>query len=195
LTGVTNGIFAVPLIAPNSTNVSYRIRLTGTDTNGFQHATTMDVSPQLVQLALASVPPGLELQFESQPFTTPTTITTVAGMTRTVTAPSPQNLAGSDYNFVLWSDGGAATHLIAVPLTNSTLTASFVTPEIVLTRAGDSIVVSWPGWADSLQLMTSTNLAAPDWQVVTNVPVQSSNLRYVQLPMTAAQQFFRLQSP
>jgi hypothetical protein len=195
LTGVTNGTFAVPLIAPNSTNVSYRIRLTGTDTNGFQQTVAMDVPPQLVQLALASVPPGLELQFESQPFTAPATITTVAGMTRTVTAPSPQNLAGTDYNFVLWSDGGAGTHLVTVPLTNSTLTASFVIPEVALTRAGDSIVVSWPDWAGSLQLMTTTNLASPGWQVVTNVPVQSSNLRYLQLPMTAAQQFFRLQSP
>lgn len=195
LTGVTNGAFAVPFIAPNSTNVSYRLRLTGTDTNGFQQTATMDVPPQLVQLALASVPPGLELQFESQPFTTPATITTVAGMTRTVTAPSPQNLAGNDYNFVLWSDGGAAIHPITVPLTNSVLTASFVAPEVALTRAGDSLVVSWPDWAGSLQLMTATNLVAPNWQVVTNVPVQSSNLRYVQLPMTAAQQFFRLQSP
>lgn len=196
LSGVTNGVFTVPTTAPDSTNVFYRVRLTGTDANGLQSSVVAEVPPQLVTLALATVPDGLTVQFEAQSFTAPTNLITVAGMTRNVTVPTPQNADGSNYDFVLWSDGGAATHSITVPATNSALTASFVAPEVALTPVGNSVLVSWPDWAGNLQLVAATNLAAPvTWQAVTNVPGRSGNLRFIQMPMTEAQQFFRLQSP
>jgi hypothetical protein len=195
LSGVTNGTFSVPTTAPNTTNAFYRVRLTGTDTNGLQHSTTMDVPPQLAQVALASVPSGLTVQFESQSYTTPTNLVTVAGMTRNLNVPSPQNFAGSNYNFVLWSDGGAPSHLITVPTSNSSFTASFVAPEVALTPNGNNLVLSWPAWANSLQLAATTNLTPPVvWVAVTNSPVPNGNLRQVSLPLNEQQQFFRLQS-
>ncbi len=196
LSGVTNGNFVVSTNAPNATNVLYRIRLTATDTNGLQQTTEAEVPPHLVQLALATVPSGMMVQFEGQPLTAPATVATVAGMTRTLSAPTPQNVGGSNYNFVLWSDGGAATHDISVPLTNSAVTASFVTPEVALTPTGNSLVLSWPDWAAGLQLMTTTNLAPPVlWQAITNAPVSNHDQQEVTLPMNETQQFFRLQSP
>lgn len=196
LSGVTNGTFTVPTNAPNTTNAFYRVRLTATDTNGLQNSATVDVSPLLVQLALASVPSGLAVQFESQAFTTPTNVVTVAGMTRILNAPSPQNVSGSNYNFIVWSDGGTQSHGVTVPTINSSITASFVTPEVTLTPAGTDLVISWPDWANSLKLAAATNLASPViWQPVTNVPLRSGNIYWVELPMSETQQFFRLQSP
>lgn len=196
LPGVTNGNFSVPPTAPNTTNAFYRVRLTGTDTNGLQHSATVDVPPLLVQVALASVPSGLAVQFESQPYTTPTNLVTVAGMTRNLTAPAPQNFAGSNYNFVVWSDGGAQSHAITVPTISSSFTASFVAPEVTLAPSGTNLVLSWPDWANSLQLATAADLTPPIlWQTVTNVPTRNGNLYYAEIPMTGTQQFFRLQSP
>jgi hypothetical protein len=196
LPGVTNGTFSVPTITPESTNAFCRVRLTGTGANGLQHIATVDVPPQLVQVALASVPSGLAVQFESQVFTTPTNIITVAGMTRNLSVASPQTFAGSNYSFVLWSDGGAPAHSVTVPLLNSSFTASFVVPAVALTPAGSGLTISWPDWANCLQLTAATNLTPPVlWQTVTNVPTRSGNQYMVQVPMTGGQQFFRLRSP
>lgn len=196
VTGVTSGNFNVPTTAPNTTNTAYRIHLTVTDTNGNFQATSTDVFPRLSTLSLATVPPGLQVMFEGESYNTPASIATVAGMERTVGAPSPQTWGGADYGFVLWSDGGAATHLFTVPLFNTNLTASFVAPAIELAAAPGQLTLTWPTWAGALQLASATNLTPPVvWQPVTNVPIQINQIFTLQLPVTEAQQYFRLQTP
>ena len=81
----------------------------------------VDVIPNLSTMTLATNPTGLQLTIDGQPVTTPATVTGVVNMTRTLGAPSPQ---GSN-TFVSWSDGGAQTHDISTPATNTTYTATF----------------------------------------------------------------------
>jgi hypothetical protein len=196
LTGAINGSFVIPTNAPLSTNVAYRVRLSVTDTNGTQQTTYIDVLPRLSSLSFDTVLSGLQVQFEGQSLNTPTSVVTVAGMTRTLNAPSPQSLGGSNYSFVLWSDGGAMLRNVSVPTTNATFTASFVQPTIGIAGGATQLVLSWPGWASSLQLYSATNLTPPvGWSLVTNVPGLSNNVLMLNLPVAGDQQFFRLQSP
>jgi hypothetical protein len=196
LIGVTNGSFAVPTTAPNSTNVRYRLRLSVTDTNGNQQTVFTEVPPKLSTLSFDTVPSGLSVQYEGQPLNTPTSLVTVAGMTRNLAAPTPQNQNGTNYSFVVWSDGGMAAHNISVPATNSSFIASFMQPEISLSANGGSLGLSWPSWAAGLQLHAASNLAPPvAWDWVTNAPTPSNNLLWLSVPITGEHQYFRLQSP
>jgi hypothetical protein len=49
----------------------------------------------------------------------------VAGIQRKIAAPSPQIVGGHVYLFESWSDGGAATHTISTPATDTAYTARF----------------------------------------------------------------------
>src|SRR6185295_7409879 len=105
-----NGAYLVPTNATTSTNSFYRVRLSVTDTNGYQQTASQDVQPQTSQLTFVTVPAGLQITLEGQPLATTTSLPTVVGMARLVGAPSPQMLSGTNYQFVVWSDGGAQTH-------------------------------------------------------------------------------------
>jgi hypothetical protein len=195
-TGVTNGTFLLPTNGPASTNVFYRVKLQATDPAGNTQGTAVDVPPSTSLLNFETVPAGLELALDGQPLTTPASVVTVAGLTRSLAAPSPQGLAGSHYSFVLWSDGGGATHNIRVPTNGTSFTAGFVTPALSLGLDRSSLWVSWPTWARTLQLASATNLAPPvSWSPVPAVPAASNGLQTVTLPWFEASRFYRLQSP
>src|SRR5262249_44469828 len=48
----------------------------------------------------------------------------------TIGATSPQTFGGAKYTFSSWSDGGAISHTITVPSTNTTYTATFISPTV-----------------------------------------------------------------
>jgi hypothetical protein len=193
--GVTNGSFQIPTTGPVSTNVFYRINLLVVDTNGNQQAVWADVFPRTSLLNLATVPPGLQVALDGQTLDCPTSVVTVAGLTRSLNAPSPQNFAGSNYNLVIWSDLGAATHTITVPTNGGTYTASYLAPTLGLSGAGSNLVLTWPGWAGAMSLASATNLAPPvAWTIVTNVAASSNSFMTLSIPTTNGSRFYRLQS-
>ncbi|MGA2747230.1 MAG: LamG-like jellyroll fold domain-containing protein [Verrucomicrobiota bacterium] len=195
VTGVAGGSYQIPTNGPDSTNVFYTVALSVTDTSGYTQSVTTEVLPETALVTLATVPNGLNVTFDGQPMTGTTSLVEVVGMDHVIGAPSPQSLGSTKYNFVLWSDGGAATHNISVPRTNSTLTASFVQPAITAAQAGNGFSLSWPQWATGLELYTTTNLSAAAWTLVSNAPASSNNLFTITVPMTNFMQFYRLQSP
>jgi glucose/arabinose dehydrogenase len=123
--GATGGTFTIPDTGESSANVWYRIHLTATDSDGNKHEVTRDILPLTAQLTLATVPTGLGLTLDGAPVTAPYTFTGVVGFRREVSAPATQTIGGVGYRFRSWSDGGAATHSIATPATNQTLTAVY----------------------------------------------------------------------
>jgi hypothetical protein len=149
----------------------------------------------LATITLATVPSGLEIELDGQPLTGTTSLVEVVGMNHVIGAPSPQSLNSTNYNFVLWSDGGAATHNFIIPPTNTTLTASFVQPGITVTQTVNGVSLSWPLWAGGMELYTTTNLSSPAWTLVTNAAAGSNNLLSITLPAANSMQFYRLQSP
>jgi glucose/arabinose dehydrogenase len=119
--GITSGSVAIPNRGEVATNVFYRFRLTVRDSGGLTHTVTRDILPRTATITVASNPTGRQLTLDGTPFTAPMSFPNVVGMIRSIGAPSPQN----GFTFSSWSDGGAATHEITVPATNTTFTANF----------------------------------------------------------------------
>jgi len=125
LTGTTGGTFTIPTTGETASNVWYRIRLTVRDSAGQTNTTSRDIMPRKVQVTLTTTPSGLSLTLDGQPIDAPYTFTGVVGIRRTIGAPSPQGVGSRIYDFVSWSDGGAATHTIATPASDTTFTATY----------------------------------------------------------------------
>lgn len=123
--GATSGSFTVPTTGHTETNVWYRIFLTVRDSGGLTHTTFRDVTPRVVNLTLATNPSGLQLRLDGQPVTAPLTFGSVVGIVRGLDAPLTQISGGTSYEFVSWSDGGAASHNISTPASAATYTATY----------------------------------------------------------------------
>ncbi len=125
ISGSTSGSFQIPDTGETAANVWYRIILTVRDSGGLTHTSYRDVLPNTSIITLASNPTGAQLTLDGQPVVAPLSVTSVVGMQRTIGAVSPQLLNGSSQQFASWSDGGAITHNISTPATNSNYTANF----------------------------------------------------------------------
>ncbi|MEK7832431.1 MAG: PQQ-dependent sugar dehydrogenase [Acidobacteriota bacterium] len=119
--GVSSGSFVIPTTGETATNVWYRIHLTVTDAGGLTHSVFRDINPRVVNLTLNTSPAGLQMTLDGQPVTSPHTFASVVGVERSIGVPNPQTI----YTFNNWSDGGAATHTISTPATDTTYTATF----------------------------------------------------------------------
>ena len=87
--------------------------------------TVLDILPRKVVLTLATNPAGLQLKLDGQPVATPLSFDAVVGITRTIEAVTPQSSGNTTYTFASWSDGGASSHDISTPSTNTTYTAIY----------------------------------------------------------------------
>ena len=120
--GVTSGSF----VAPDHEYPSYlELRLTATDSGGLGDTKSVRLDPQTVELTFESQPTRLQLVVGSDSATTPFSSTVIVGSNNSISAPSPQSLAVTPYQFVSWSDGGAQTHNIVAPATATTYTATY----------------------------------------------------------------------
>jgi glucose/arabinose dehydrogenase len=143
--GSRSGSFVPATRGETSDNVWYRIHLTATDSAGNTAEVTRDVRPRKSTVSLTTSPSGLGLTLDGAEVRSPFAFVGVEGVVRDLVAPRTQNVGGKAYEFVSWSDGGAATHSIATPTSDSTYTASYrVTGESDPTSvAGDTF--SRPG--------------------------------------------------
>jgi glucose/arabinose dehydrogenase len=124
--GSTGGSFTIPRTGHTDYDVWYRIHLTVRDSGGLMHSTFRDLQPRLADITLTASFAGLQLTLDGQPVSTPHTVTSVVGVTRTLGAPSPQTVNGTTYGFVSWSDGDAQTHTVDTPTTDTTYAATFL---------------------------------------------------------------------
>jgi glucose/arabinose dehydrogenase len=126
LTGVAGGSFP----APDHEYPSYlELRLTATDSGGLSDSTTLRLDPRTVDLSFTSEPSGLALTVGPTSQVTPFTRRVIVGSRNSVSAPTPQALAGTDELFDSWSDGGAASHDLTAPASPATFTARYRQPD------------------------------------------------------------------
>jgi hypothetical protein len=104
------------------------LQLTVTDSGGLTGTTSVQLDPRTTTLNFASSPSGLQLVVDGISATTPFARTVIVNSRHTITAPSPQMLAGKKRKFVTWSDRGAQTHAITAPESSTTYTAVFNPP-------------------------------------------------------------------
>lgn len=120
-----SGSMTIPTQGETSANIFYRLHLRATDSTGATNEVTRDLQPQTAAFTLATNPAGLALTLDGQPITAPQTTTGVVGIERSLGAVAQQNLNGRRYQFLNWSDNGAATHTISTPATATTYTANY----------------------------------------------------------------------
>jgi hypothetical protein len=105
--------------------VFYRVILTVRDSAGLTHTSSVDLRPLTTVVRIESNVANAQLTLDGTPITAPFTFTGVEGIIRTLGAVTPQTTGGTTYDFVSWSDGGAATHEIVTPTADTTFTALF----------------------------------------------------------------------
>ncbi len=124
---------ALPIILPPAASCTVDVnRVPGavagvaqvTSSNGNLSVPLNVASPAVVNLNLATTPPGLRLKVDGQLFPTPLSLQVASGTSVSVEAVA-QNLAASGYTFASWSDAGAAAHVVVVPAAGGTFTATF----------------------------------------------------------------------
>ncbi len=110
----------------NPTNVEFsEDGRVATDSGGLTDTESVRLDPETVILRFRTNPAGLRLVVGSDRATTPFSRTAIVGSNNSISAPSPQSLAGTTYDFVSFSDGGAQTHNIVAPADTSTYTANY----------------------------------------------------------------------
>ena len=121
-TGVATGTFPAP---DHEYPSSLSLVLTATDSAGAQASTNLQLDPKTVDLTFATTPSGLQLGVGAASVTAPTTRRVIVGSSNSVSAPSPQTVAGVSYAFRSWSDGGGRAHNVIAPASPTTHTATF----------------------------------------------------------------------
>jgi glucose/arabinose dehydrogenase/PKD repeat protein len=140
--GVASGTFT----APDHGYPSYlELRLTATDSGGLTDTKSVRLDPQTVELNFQSDPAGLKLMVGGTESTTPFSRTAIVGSKNFISAPSPQALAGTTYNYASWSDGGAQSHDIVAPdAAADTYTATYTpvaTQSVSVASSADTIIL------------------------------------------------------
>jgi glucose/arabinose dehydrogenase len=125
VSGSKTGSFTIPTSGETDDNQWYRIYLRVADSGNLQNTTYVEIFPRKVNVTLASNPTGLQLKLDGTTVTAPHTFVGIVGMIRNIQAVTPQTLSGKTYTFSSWSDGGAASHNITIPSSNTTRTATF----------------------------------------------------------------------
>ena len=103
----------------------FRIFLTVRDSAGLSRTTFRDVTPERATITLNGSHAGLRVNVDGQPHTLPYTVNAVINTDLPLDAPIVQAVGGTTYEFVSWSDGGAAAHIFRAPATPTTLTATY----------------------------------------------------------------------
>ncbi|HSB57684.1 MAG TPA: PQQ-dependent sugar dehydrogenase [Nitrosopumilaceae archaeon] len=155
--GVKSGSFEIPTLGETSSDVWYRIYLTVTDSTGLTSLSIRDVLPNKSTITLDSNVSGLQVNLDGQPHTTPHSFVGVVGITRTLQAPTSQDLGDQTYQFLSWSDGGLATHDISTPSIDTTYTASY---GCIAPISGD--------WIISTSCQLASSLVAPGNVIIQN---------------------------
>jgi glucose/arabinose dehydrogenase len=122
-----NGSTSGDISAPDHEAPSYlQFTLTATDAVGATTSVVRRVDPLTSTVSIASNPSGLGIaDGAGQNTTTPFTQQWVVNSQLQLNAPLTQTVNGTTYTFGSWSDGGAATHVLNVPASNTTYTATY----------------------------------------------------------------------
>jgi len=120
--GVASGSFSAP---DHAYPCWLELQLTATDSGGLTSTASVRLDPRTVTLTLKTTPNGLRLTLNGSTQVAPISSVVVVGSANSVSAPTPQTVKNSTYNFVSWSDGGARSHTVVAPATSTTYTAVY----------------------------------------------------------------------
>ena len=175
--GVTSGSFT----APDHEYPSYiDLSLTSTDSAGASATVTRRLDPRTAALTLQSSPSGLQIALNSGTAATPFTRSVIVGSSNSISAPTPQTLGGTRYDWTSWSNGGAQSQNVLVngPLS---LTATYAGTDVT----GPTLVGRSPA-PGSNGNSTGTNVVATFSEAMNPATVTSASFSLVAAGTTAA---------
>jgi glucose/arabinose dehydrogenase len=168
VSGITTGSFTISNDHGDNDHY-YRLLLTVTDSQGLSHQVTRDIYPRTVNISIRTQPPGLQVNVDGQPKTTPLNYQWVVDITRSIGAITPQTFNNSSYAFQSWSDGGSATHNVTTPGVNTTYTATFVPERSLLNyyiTANPTLTWNPLTWSQRyhVQVDNNPNFGSPEYE-------------------------------
>lgn len=89
------------------------------------NAVSVVIRATTVQVIFATGPSGLSFSLDGTSYTSPQTLSLVQGSVHTLATTSPQSVGESQDTWASWSDGGAQTHSITVPVAAFAYSAIF----------------------------------------------------------------------
>jgi glucose/arabinose dehydrogenase len=108
-----------------ATNSYLEIRVTATDSHGLKKTVSQNLNPHKVNVTLNTNPSALFLTVNSATIYAPKTFVSWESYNLQVSAPNQLDQSGQGWTYSSWSDGGARTHTIHTPGSNSSYTATF----------------------------------------------------------------------
>ena len=124
----SSGVFSIPTSGHElNDEMQFQFVLTVTDSDGLKATNAVNIIPETVNLGFDTAPTGLIINIDGFAKVTPTVLNTAINFQHTIEAP----LSQGGFNFVSWSDGGAATHTIIAPAIPQSYVATYqpgVTP-------------------------------------------------------------------
>jgi hypothetical protein len=97
---------------------------------------TANFALNTVNVTVATSPTGLAFSVDGTNYTSTQTFTWTIGSGHTIATTSPQTpVAGTQYTFANWSDGGSLSHSVIASATTTSYTATFNTAYLLTTAA------------------------------------------------------------
>ncbi len=103
----------------------YRITLTAQDSVGASSQKTIDIFPEAVNLTLATSPTGAPVTYAGTTMNAPFTRNAAVDFEPNISAAPSFVSGGTTYEFAGWSNGEPRSHVITIPSTDLTLTATY----------------------------------------------------------------------
>ncbi|MGO4883614.1 MAG: InlB B-repeat-containing protein [Bryobacteraceae bacterium] len=121
-----------------------------------------------VPITLNTVPAGLSILVDGWSYTNGQALQLPVGNNLAISVVTPEQIgSGARYAFSNWSDGGAVAHVVTVPATPTTYTATFSTQyqlTLAVTPAGSGTVTpASGGYYNSGSTVTLTAVASPGY--------------------------------
>lgn len=121
----TGGSFEIPTTGRPPLNISYRIDLEITDSDGLPTRTSIPLTPVPSPLTLNTSPPGIPLALDGFPIATPRVYQSLVNFEHTLEAPDTFPLGGRRWNFRSWTSGLPRIHPLVAPENGTADTAVY----------------------------------------------------------------------
>jgi hypothetical protein len=126
-----------------ATDVWYRVIMHITDADGQTTTLTKDIYPIIKTFTVNTDVPGATFTVDGVSYGAPLTTSRAVGFNVTLDVPSPQTVGSNTYIFASWSQGGAQSQTLAVPVGGGTFTARLAGAPTLVSPADNTLLTEY----------------------------------------------------
>jgi len=195
ITNTSSGTLLIPTTGHDFQGAtSYEIILSVTDSDGLKGSTSVTIYPEKVNLFFETDPNGLYIDVAGIRKTAPFIIDALIGFEYEISAPQ-QSQNGAAYQFLSWSDAGAADHTVIVPETDYNFVALYEVPVFLsVERLAGRMRLHFAGTVGrAYRVEASTNLR--NWNTIGNATATGNGTFEFEESTGVSQRFYRCVTP